>query len=396
MKVTRRSFIRSTALAGAAIGSGIQFCNQYLNRELALHESSMVPPSFGVTPVVGDGKWIWRDPPKDGSKGYLEPREFEVTTGINFLGNGHATGLQATTVAPIQYPEQEIIDFKIETLGCEAQVMQLNQTAAQLLLAAPQIEAGQTVSAVARYRMRITKDYRGFSRESFPQDQTPPERKKRRKGDPTAPDLQFSKQYLANSPGISLRGKELKKLSKSIGTQGHPWDLAKKYYEWVWEHIKGVIGDYTSVEEAIINRQGDCEERATVFIALCRAAGIPARLVWVPSHNWAEIGLYDHDDIPHWIPIHTAAYSWFGWTGAHEVVLQKGDRVRISDRKRTVRLIDDWYRMRGKLPKMHFSSTVKPLPPEEGADPGPGLREKLENGRWKLGGEHPAQSSMRD
>ena len=401
MKVTRRSFIAKTSIAGASLAASAGLPMLPLSKsspgsDLQLHEGVWQPPAFAIIPVVGDGKWIWTEPPKDGSKGYLEPREFEVTTGINFRGEGYASEVRATTVAPLQFPEQEVVDFKIETSGCEAQLLKLNQTAAQLVLAAPKIEAGQVVSAVARYRMKLSKDYRAFSRESFPADQTPPEKKKRRKNDPPAVDLHFSKQCLTSSPGISIRDKELKQLSKTIGTDGHPWDLAKKYYEWVWENIEGVHGKYTSVKDAIKKRRGDCEERATVFIALCRAAGIPARLVWVPSHNWAEIGLYDHEGMPHWIPIHTAAYSWFGWTGAHEVVLQKGDRVNIKARKKTVRLIDDWYRMRGKLPQMHFSSTVKPLATEEGSDPGPGLREKLQTGRWKLGGDHPSQSAMRD
>ena len=132
-----------------------------------------------------------------------------------------------------------------------------------------------------------------------------------------------------------------------------------------------------------------------MFIALCRAAGIPARLVWVPSHNWAEIGLYDHEGKPHWIPIHTAAYSWFGWTGVHEVVLQKGDRVYIQSRKKSIRLIDDWYQVRGKRPEMYYSLTVQPLPGEEGSDPGPGRREKLQSGRWIVGGRNPKRSSTR-
>ena len=115
----------------------------------------------------------------------------------------------------------------------------------------------------------------------------------------------------------------------------------------------------------------------------------------MPSHNWAEIGLYDHEGKAHWVPVHTAAYSWFGWTGAHEVILQKGDRVHIPARKRTMRLIDDWYRLKGTMPEMHFSSTVTPIAPE-GQDPGPGAREKLPSGVWQLAGNHPDNSIMRD
>ena len=45
-------------------------------------------------------------------------------------------------------------------------------------------------------------------------------------------------------------------------------------------------------------------------------------------HNWAEFYLLDEQGEGHWIPAHTAAYSWFGWTGAHELVIQKGDNIR--------------------------------------------------------------------
>ncbi len=393
MKINRRSFIISAASAGTGnLGS------THLRRsdsDFVLHEGSLNPDAFSVVPVVGDGKWIWRKPPQDGSIGYLEPRKFEVTTGITFRGEGYASDIWASTVAPLQFLEQKVVDFKIETKGCDAKLLRLNETAAQLLLHAGQIQAGQVVSAIAKYRMKLSKDYRGFSKDSFPLDQTPPPRRKRGRDGPPVGDLRFSKRTLGSSPGISLRDKELKELSNELGTKGHPWDLAKKYYDWVWDNISAVCGKYTSVKHAIKNRRGDCEEKASVFIALCRAAGIPARLVWVPSHNWAEIGLYDHEGKPHWIPIHTAAYSWFGWTGVHEVVLQKGDRVYIKARKKSIRLIDDWYRFRGKRPKMYYSMTVQPLPSEAGGDPGPGRREKLKSGRWTVGGGTRGRNSTR-
>ena len=82
-------------------------------------------------------------------------------------------------------------------------------------------------------------------------------------------------------------------------------------------------------------RTGDCEELAGIFVALCRSAGIPARLVWVPNHNWAEFYLTDHEGQGHWIPAHTSCYTWFGWTGVHELVIQKGDRLSVPHEKRS-------------------------------------------------------------
>ena len=113
-------------------------------------------------------------------------------------------------------------------------------------------------------------------------------------------------------PPAAQPPKQVKQLAAKIAGQiGHPWDKAKAFHDWVWNNIEARIGYYTSVVEAIRDRVGDCEERAAVFVALCRVSGIPARLVWVPNHNWAEFYLKDHQGKGHWIPSHTSAYSWF-------------------------------------------------------------------------------------
>ena len=175
----------------------------------------------------------------------------------------------------------------------------------------------------------------------------------------------------------------------------HPWAKAERFYQWVWENIKGKPGTYTSVSEAIRKKVGDCEERAGVFVALCRAADIPARLVWVPNHCWAEIGLFDDQQSFHWIPIHTAAYSWFGWTGVHELILQKGDSIPVYGKKRPERLVSDWHQWKGTQPKIEFLASVKPVE-SESQPAGPGAREKQSTGQWKLIGTHPANRFMRN
>src|SRR6478609_9289622 len=66
------------------------------------------PPAYQIIPVVGDGKWIWTEPPKE--KGYLEPRQFELSIGIELQGKGNAGELKATTPVPLEAPEQKIDD----------------------------------------------------------------------------------------------------------------------------------------------------------------------------------------------------------------------------------------------------------------------------------------------
>ena len=189
----------------------------------------------------------------------------------------------------------------------------------------------------------------------------------------------------------------MQELAAKVGGQiEHPWDKARAFHNWVWENIRPRVGPYTSVVAAIRDRVGDCEEHASVFTALCRASGIPARLVWVPNHNWAEFSLASESGMRHWIPAHTSCYSWFGWTGAHELVLQKGDSINVPEKRKAQRLLEDWMQWSGPRPEARWFAELRPLPPEEGADPGPGARSKNDRGEWVRVGNHELDRYLRD
>jgi hypothetical protein len=298
-------------------------------------------------------------------------------------GQGAAHQLAASTPVPVSHPEQTIDQVNIKADGCQAHLHAVADTAAQLRLAAPGVSRGQVVRAVATFRLTICKDYRKLSADRFPGEQTLIPR-----------DVRNA--YLADSPGIETRIRPVRIQAQQLAEQAsHPWGLAQCIHRWVWENIEPRVGDYTSVAKALEKRVGDCEERAAVFIALCRANGIPARLVWVPNHNWAEFYLQDSQQKGYWIPAHTAAYPWFGWTGAHELVLQKGDRLRVPEKKRAQRLLADWFQWQGSRPRARFTATLRPLA-GEGRDPGPGAREKQVDGKWKLAGKHQLNRYLRD
>ena len=340
-----------------------------------------LPPVYSVTPVAFDGVWVWENEPKD-QKGIVDGREFELEVGVRWRSDGEVLNLKSSTVAPVAFPEQEVLDFRIEkSEGCDAQVVPLSGTVGQLQVSSPRLERGQHVEAKAVYRLRISRFCPHYDKSQFPISQ---------------PIGQAIRQAgLGNSPGIRSDWDSVQRIVKAVTSKHElPWDKAKRFYNWVWENIEGKLGEYTSVREAIDQKVGDCEERAGVFIALCRAAGIPARLVWVPNHSWAEFCLLDHQGQPHWIPAHTAAYNWFGWTGAHELVLQKGDRFRMPGKNSVVRLISDWYSFRGRRPMIEFFGDLKPVA-ETGRDAGPGQRRKTRQAGWELVGNHPSNRRIR-
>jgi hypothetical protein len=379
----RRQFLAASAAAA---------CTSFLGRPIGdpdrsplnLQQRSFHSPTWSVIPVVGDGKWIWTEPPA-GQTGYLEPRPYELSIGVELQGEGDAMQVRASTPVPLPHEEQQVDDVKIETDGCEASIQQVGEGAAQLLLAAPSIRRGKRIAAIARYKLTLKKQYLGYARDQFPQQQPEP---------PPA----IRKLYLGDSPGIQTRAPEIRKLHQELSAQEtHPWTLAGIYQQWVHKEIEAKRGNFIGVVNALKRRYGDCEEKAAVFVALCRAGGIPARLVWVPNHNWAEFYLADHDGKGHWIPSHTSCYSWHGWTGAHELVIQKGDRVKPVHEKKAQRLLEDWVQWIGKAPTSRFVADLTPLPPSSSeSDSGPGARSKQASGEWKIAGNHPLDRYMRD
>lgn len=378
----RRHFL--TLSAAMAAGAAVGLRGQRLF-DPPLESSTFLSPTHSIVPVVGDGQWIWTEPPKN-ETGYLEPRTFEARVGLELMGKGEATQIAATTPVPGEFPEQKLESVDIKTQGCEARIVQLAEGAAQLEMAAPGIAAGQVVRAIAHLKFAMTKQYFGFTRENFPSEQSPPSN--------------IKKVYLQNSPGIETNDGKVKDLVKKIiGRLQHPWEQAEAIARWIPQNIRAQVGPYTNVVTAIEKKVGDCEERAALFVACCRSLGIPARLVWVPNHNWAEFYLTDVDGKAHWIPAHTSCYSWFGWNGAHELVIQKGDRIPHPQDKRTVRLLEDWMQWAGARPMSRFIGELEPLASSGDStskEAGPGARQKNKEGKWELVGEHPANKYHRN
>jgi hypothetical protein len=360
--------------------------------ESTMNVWSAEPPTRSVIPVVGDGKWIWNKPP-EGETGYLEPRRFRLRVGIELIGRGASQGATATTPVPIAAPEQEIVSERVDEVGADGAIETIAPHARQLRITVPQLSRGQKASAVAEFELRIQKQYFGYEQDRFPISQSVP------------PDVRTN--YLGDSPGIQTRSAAVSSLVKELigsgpGAEKHPWRQAEKFAAWIREHIQPKVGLYTSVDKALQNRFGDCEEMAGVFVALCRAVGIPARLVWIPNHVWSEFYLADEEAAGHWIPVHTACYHWFGWTGAHELLLQKGDRLRVPGKGTLVRLQQDRLQWIGAKPEAKFWADLTPLADSQTAAApanvelaGPGARRKEPTGEWVPIGTHPQDKYLR-
>ncbi len=135
--------------------------------------------------------------------------------------------------------------------------------------------------------------------------------------------------YLTPSPKIESRDTKIRDLAKKIGADKQKaWDHVEAIYDWVREKIKYQAGPLKGALAALRDGTGDCEEITSLFIAICRAADIPARSVWVPGHCYPEFYLLDEQGDGHWFPCQSAGARQFGGIDETRPILQKGDNFR--------------------------------------------------------------------
>jgi transglutaminase-like putative cysteine protease len=150
------------------------------------------------------------------------------------------------------------------------------------------------------------------------------------------------KLYLQSSPQIESGSREIRKLSGELGidSQQPAWQQVETIYRWVRDNIEYRFEESNrSCLEALAERKGDCGEMTSLFIALCRARGIPARAVWIPQHTYPEFYLEDAEGIGHWFPCQVAGPPEFGAMTETSPILQKGDNFRLPGLPRARRYV---------------------------------------------------------
>jgi len=126
------------------------------------------------------------------------------------------------------------------------------------------------------------------------------------------------KEYTA-SRGHTVVSPEIARAARQLaGKETNPWKIVRIFYDYVVDEIDysytphmalDVTGDPHSIY-VFKHRFGDCGAQSSLFAALCRAVGIPARVTGglqaVPGieggHFWAEVYLPNYG----WVPVDTS------------------------------------------------------------------------------------------
>ncbi len=216
---------------------------------------------------------------------------------------------------PMEWPEQtvKVVEQDV-TPGAKVTYQTLDESAKLMVVRIPWIASGEQAKALLTFEVNRSM-------------QLPPEDKAVFEL-PVLKDLTPGlRRYLGASPKIEPQNAKIRKAAKETGAGAkQAWERVEALYDWTRAQVKYKTGDpVKGAAAALKDGFGGHDDMTSLFIALCRAADVPARTVWVPEFSYAEFYLLDKKGEGHWIPCAPAGARTFGEMPDTKPVLAKGD-----------------------------------------------------------------------
>ena len=218
---------------------------------------------------------------------------------------------------PSEWPEQQIKVANQEVSpGVKISYQTVDDSVRVMVVRIPMIQANDEAKALMTFEIRRNAQLLPDDTKSFVM--------------PEVKELDASvRRYLAGSPKIEVRDPKIRKAAKEIGANKSAWERVEAIYDWTRQKVQykqggAVKGAVAALKDGV----GGHEDLTSLFIAVCRAADIPARTIWVPEFCFAEFYLADAKGEGHWIPCQPAGARVFGEMPDTRPILQKGDNFR--------------------------------------------------------------------
>jgi len=285
-----------------------------------------------------------------GGQALNKPVEYNWRVGFQIkAGKSSARNFLVTLPIPTNWPEQRVSLLKEEVPVQIRSVKHrmLNSGVEQLVIEIPRIDANRLIELSMLYQVTVGQVSLPENLKSFQIPTKPPRE---------------AKEYLGVGPQITYRHSKLRKQVKDlIAAPDTDWEKVEAIFDWVRENIELVDGQEEDSVHAFRQKQGCPEDLVGLFVAMCRAAKVPARVVWVEGHSYAEFMLVDQDGKGHWFPCQVVGLREFGTMNDPRVILQKGDNIKVPEKELRQKFVAEYVQGSGKVkPQVRFIRELLP------------------------------------
>ncbi|MCJ7553429.1 MAG: hypothetical protein MUO34_06035 [Ignavibacteriaceae bacterium] len=144
---------------------------------------------------------------------------------------------------------------------------------------------------------------------------------------------EIKNKYLLDDEKYQINSKIIQEtIKKVVGDEKNPYWIMRNLHQYLIDHLHYIMdGAWDTAPTVITNGHGSCSEYSFVFIALCKAAGLPTRYV---GSTWDRKELAYMDDVYHrWVEVYLPNYGWIPTDPTH------GDRVAPRDQAFPIGLV---------------------------------------------------------
>ncbi len=249
---------------------------------------------------------------------------------------------------PNDWPEQRVqmVSEEIPSSVGDVKFRDLESGVKQLILTIPLVRAREETIATMTFLV------------STSQIEAPP--------DPSAflrpkSNNKVGKPYLAVGPRINYRNTKLRKQVKQlVEGKSFIWEEVEAIFDWVRDNVEQRDVEPTDSIRVFRAKSGSGEDRVALFVAMCRANKIPARMVWVEGTQYAEFMLVDADAQP------TGFRATFRRSVSLDrsnprIIRQKGDSIRVPEKENRQIYVAEFAICSGKVkPGLKFIRELLP------------------------------------
>ena len=144
-----------------------------------------------------------------------------------------------------------------------------------------------------------------------------------------------AKLFLGVSPQVNYKNSKLRSFAKeTTAAKELAWEKVAAIYDWIRDNVDQEDAPVTNAVNTFRKKIGCNEDKVFLFVALCRAIKIPARIVYANEFIYAEFMLTDSDGKQaYWFPANVNGVYELGSLAEPRIILQKGHHIKVPEKK---------------------------------------------------------------